>query len=409
MSLPTVETALAAMLAQVAALPVEAVPVADANGRWLAEDVVASRDQPPFDASAMDGWAVREGDVSPGAILTIVGESAAGRGFTGTVGPGQTARISTGAPLPAGADRVVIQEEAERRGGQLHLSNGPFSAAAIRRRGGDFAQGARLLAAGQRINPWRLALAASTGTATLICGRRPQVAILATGDELVEPGQPIGPDQIFNSAAPALAAFVARQGGIATGLIRAADTDAAVVAAVQGASFDILVTVGGASVGDHDRVKPALRSLGAVLKVEGVAMRPGRPVWFATLPRGRLVLGLPGNPASALVCAELFLAPILARLQGGTQVEQIGTAVLATPLAANGPRDHYMRATSRMDADGCLRVTPMPDQDSSLVTVMAAADILVRRPPHAPPAEVGEIVTTLGVTSGHDRGFRSTD
>ncbi len=400
MSPPTVEAALAAMLGQVAALPVEAVPVEDADGRWLAEDVVATRDQPPFDASAMDGWAVREGDVAPGAILTIVGESAAGRGFTGTIGPGQTARISTGAPLPAGAERVVIQEDAERRGDQLHLSEGPLSAAAIRRRGGDFAEGARLVAAGQRINPWRLALAASAGTANLICGRRPQVAILATGDELVEPGQPIGPDQIFNSAAPALAAFVARQGGIATRLTRAADTDAAIVSAVQPASFDVLVTVGGASVGDHDRVKPALRSLGAVLHIEGVAMRPGRPVWFATLPDGRLVLGLPGNPASALVCAELFLAPILARLQGAKPVDRFGTAVLAAPVAANGPRDHYMRGRVVVGADGRHHATPLSDQDSSLVSILAAANTLIRRPPHAPAAEIGEVVAVLTVEPG---------
>lgn len=398
MSLPTVETALAAMLAQVAPLPFEVVPVAEADGRWLAADVVATRDQPPFDASAMDGWAVRDADVAPGAVLTIVGESAAGRGFTGTLEPGQTARISTGAPLPAGADRVVIQEEAERRDAHLHLSDSPLSAAHIRRRGCDFTEGQRLLTAHDRINPWRLALAASAGAATLTCGRRPAVAILATGDELVEPGQPIGPDQIFNSAAPALAAFVARHAGIATRLTSAADSDPAIVAAVQAATFDVLVTIGGASVGDHDRVKPALGSLGATLHVEGVAMRPGKPIWFATFPDARLVLGLPGNPASALVCAELFLAPILARLQGAASAERFETAVLAAPLAANGPRDHYIRAHAVAGPDGRRHVTPFPDQDSSLVSVMAAANALIGRPPHAAAAKVGEVVTVLGPT-----------
>ncbi len=398
MSLPTVEDALATMLAQVAPLPFEAVPVAEADGRWLAEDVIATRHQPPFDASAMDGWAVRDADVAPGAVLTIVGESAAGRGFTGMLEPGQTTRISTGAPLPAGADRVVIQEEAERRDAHLHLSHSHLSAAHIRRRGCDFTLGERLLKAHDRINPWRLALAASAGAATLTCSSRPRVAILATGDELVEPGQPVGPDQIFNSAAPALAAFVARHAGIATRLSRAADTDAAIVSAVQSASFDILVTIGGASVGDHDRVKPALRSLGATLDVEGVAMRPGKPVWFATFPDDRPVLGLPGNPSSALVCAELFLAPILARLQGSPHPYRFKTAILTTPLAANGPRDHYIRAHAVAGPDGRLHVTPFPDQDSSLVTIMAAANALIRRPPQAPAAETGEVVTVLGPT-----------
>lgn len=398
MSLPNVEAALATMLARVTPLPIEDVPVADADGRRLARHVTASRDQPPFDASAMDGWALRDADVAEGAVLEIVGESAAGRGFSGRVQRGQTARISTGAPLPPGADRVVIQEEAERQGGRVQLTRCPVTSVHIRRRGCDFAQGDRLLSTGERLNPWRLALAASAGAATLACGRRPVVAILATGDELVEPGQPIGPDQIFNSGAPSLAAFVARHAGIGTRLTSAADTDAAIVQAVQGATFDILVTIGGASVGDHDRVKPALRSLEAVIHVEGVAMRPGKPLWFATLADGRPVLGLPGNPASALVCAELFLAPILARLQGATHEDRFETAVLTDALPANGPRDHYMRARAVAGDDGRRHVTPFADQDSSLVRVMAAANALIRRPLHAPVASVGETVAVLGPT-----------
>ena len=313
------------------------------------------------------------------------------------VGPGQTVRISTGAPLPSGADHVVIQEDAERQAETL-LVRGAATLGHIRRRGCDFARGDRLLAAGIRLNPWQLALATSAGAATLTCGRQPVVALLATGDELVEPGQPIGPDQIFNAGSPALAAFITRHAAIPIRLTSAADTDDAIIAAINAATFDVLVTIGGASVGDHDRVKPALRSLGATIQVEGVAMRPGKPVWFATLPDGRLVLGLPGNPASALVCAELFLAPILATLQGATVESRFQTGVLTAPLAANGPRDHYLRAKAASGPDGRLQVTPFPDQDSSLVTVMAAANALIRRPPHAPPAEAGDAVSVLAPT-----------
>jgi len=397
-SLPTVEAALAAMLTEIRSLPAETVAVGDADGRWLAADVSASRDQPPFDSSAMDGWAVREADLAPGAVLHIVGESAAGRGFRGRINDGQAIRISTGAPLPAGADRVVIQEDAARKGNGLQLSESPLTAGAIRRQGCDFRRGATLLRSGQRLNPWKLALAASTGAATLTCGRRPTVAILATGDELIEPGQPVGHDQIFDSAAPALAAFVKRHAGLPNRIAKAPDSDSAITTIVQAAEFDVLLTIGGASVGDHDRVKPALRGLGAILHVEGVAMRPGKPVWFATLPDGRCVLGLPGNPASALVCAELFLAPILATLQGAVLADRFETAILAAPLAANGPRDHYIRAHAVPGADGSRRVAPFPDQDSSLVTVMAQANALIRRPPHAPAVAAGETVTVMAPT-----------
>ncbi len=397
MSLPTVENALARMLAQVSPLPTDAVPVAYADGRWLAEPVAATRDQPPFDASAMDGWAVRSPDVETEAALTIVGESVAGRRADAALQPGQTVRISTGAPLPEGADRVVIQEEARREGDALICgpADGPRH---VRPRGCDFRDGEVLLRAGDRLNPWRLALAASAGAATLTCGGRPRVAILATGDELVEPGAAASPDQIYNSGAPALAAFVARHAGQGIRLASAGDTEAAILDSLNGVDFDILVTIGGASVGDHDRVKPALCSLGAVLHVEGVAMRPGKPVWFATLPDGQPVLGLPGNPASALVCAELFLAPILARLQGAASRDRFETAVLAAPLEANGPRDHYIRAHAEAGPDGARRVTPFANQDSSLVTIMAAANALIRHPPFASAAGVGEVVSVLGPT-----------
>ncbi|MCW0047491.1 molybdopterin molybdotransferase MoeA [Brevundimonas sp. BT-123] len=398
MSLPTVEAALSAMLAQVSPLATDAVPVAEADGRWLIQAVTATRDQPPFDASAMDGWAVRAADLDGGARLTVVGESAAGRGFDGVLQPRETVRISTGAPLPPGSDRVVMQEDADRRGDRLTIAGDLSASTHVRPRGCDFHKGDALLSPGQRLNPWRLALAASAGAGVLACGARPRVAILATGDELVEPGQTAGPDQIYNSGAPSLGAFVTRHGGKPSRLAVAADREAAILEGIADAAFDLLVTVGGASVGDHDRVKPALRSQGAILYVEGVAMRPGKPVWFAILADGRPVLGLPGNPASALVCAELFLAPLLAHLQGGEAEDRFETAILAADLPANGPRDHYIRAHSAAGGKGARLVTPFANQDSSLVTIMAAANALIRRLPNAPAAPAGAAVEVLGPT-----------
>jgi molybdopterin molybdotransferase len=396
-SLPNVEAARATMLGAVVPLTPELVPVGEADGRWLLEPVRAVRDQPPFHASAMDGWAVRAANLAPGARLRIVGESAAGHAPGGAVGPGEAMRIFTGAALPDGADHVVVQEEAERDGDHVVLGKvaGP---AYVRPRGGDFRAETVLLEAGVRINPWRLALAAAAGGHSVVCGRRPRVAVLANGDELVEPGEAANPHQIYNSAAPALAAFARRHGGEARTLRSPADDEAAIRSAVQGADFDLLVTIGGASVGDHDRVKPALRALGAELKVEGVAVRPGKPVWFAVLTDGRPMLGLPGNPASALVCAELFLAPILAALQGGTAEVAIGHAVLSEPLSANGPRDHYMRAVLDVGPDAVGRATPFANQDSSLVTVMARSNVLLRRPPGAAASVEGETVEVVRPT-----------
>lgn len=395
MSLPSVETARAIMLATIVPLAAKAVPLADADGCWLAEPVTAERDQPPFDASAMDGWAVRSADAPPGARLQIVGESAAGHDAGVILQSGEAARIFTGAALPPGADRVVIQEEAERDGDAVVLAAPPDAPAWVRPQGCDFRAGDVLLDTGTRLNPWRLALAASAGCATVACRRRPVVALLSTGDELVSPGEPAGPHQIYDACAPALAAFVRRSGGTPVHLGPAKDNDASILAAIANGTFDLLVTVGGASVGDHDRVKPAVRSAGGVLSVEGVAVRPGKPVWFARLADGRPLLGLPGNPASALVCAELFLAPLIAALQGGAAKPDWARAVLDAPLAANGPREHYLRAVVETDADGVRRARPLGDQDSSLVTVMAAANALLRRRPGADGLEVGAEVEIL--------------
>jgi molybdopterin molybdotransferase len=367
----------------------------------LAAPVVADRDQPPFDASAMDGWAIRRADLVPGARFQIAGESAAGRAHARAVEAGQAVRIFTGAPVPPGADLVVIQENATRDGQTVAFTiDREPPPGNIRPAGGDFRSGDVLLVEGARMDAWRLALAAAAGWPSLDVAIRPRVAILATGDELVPPGYVPAPDQIFESGSFALAALVEAWGGQATRLKAQADDLDAIARTVSEAAFDLIVTVGGASVGDHDLVKPALATLGLDLRVETIAVRPGKPTWFGTLGDGRRVLGLPGNPASALVCAELFLRPLLAALTGADPALAIGAGVLAAPLPANGPREHWMRAARTLDADGRVQVTPFPDQDSSLVGVFSRADCLVVRPPSAPPAAAGEVVELLPLARG---------
>jgi molybdopterin molybdotransferase len=391
----TVHEARARMLADASLIGAETVAIGQALGRVLARAVDATRDQPPFAASAMDGWAIRRADLTADAAFRVAGESAAGKAYPGVVGPGQTVRIFTGAPVPAGADLVVIQEEARRDGDTVRFAAGDDPRSNIRAAGGDFRSGERLLEAGVRLDPWRLSLAAAAGRATLEVARRPRVAILATGDELVQPGGDPAPDQIFESGSIALAALVEAWGGVPTRLTAAADNAEAIAASVAHIEADLIVTVGGASVGDHDLVKPAMERLGLALRVETIAIRPGKPTWFGTLSDGRRVLGLPGNPASALVCAELFLRPLLAVLTGADPAPTMIAAQLATPLGPNGPREHWMRAALSIDPRGRATVATFPDQDSSLVGVFSRADALVRRPVNAAAAPAGEIVEVL--------------
>ncbi len=401
----TVAEARGRMLSDARRLGVETVALADAVGRVLAAPIVADRDQPPFDASAMDGWAIRRADLSPEARFRIAGESAAGRAYGHPVESGQAVRIFTGAPVPPGADLVVIQENAVRDGETVTFTiDRDPPPGNIRAAGGDFRAGERLLAEGVRLDAWRLSLAAAAGRASLSVARRPPVAILATGDELVSPGATPAPDQIFESGSFSLAALVAAWGGEAVKLKAQADDLAAIALAVDAAKADLIVTVGGASVGDHDLVKPALETLGLALRVQTIAVRPGKPTWFGTLGDGRRVLGLPGNPASALVCAELFLRPLLAALTGADPTSSvegaISAGVLAVPLPANGPREHWMRAARAVDAQGRVRVTPFPDQDSSLIGVFSRADCLVVRPAGAPAASAGDVVDLLPLARG---------
>jgi molybdopterin molybdotransferase len=386
-----VEDARGRMLALAVRMPTEAAPLDDALGRTLAEPIIAKRDQPPFPASAMDGWAVRAADAGP---RRAVGESAAGHAYAGTLNAGETVRIFTGAPVPPGADAIAIQEEAVREGDLVTLTADVRAGVYVRPAGGDFRAGDVLLPAGVRLDPWRLALVAAAGKANPVCAVRPRVAILSTGDEIVLPGATPGPHQIFNAGGPALAAMVRRWGGEPILLTPAIDSTEVIAQAVADQACDVVVTVGGASVGDHDLVKPALGRLGLTLVFETLKMRPGKPTWFGTLADGRRVVGLPGNPASAMACAALFLQPLLATMQGGDPTVRLTQARLAQPVAANGPREHWMRAMVVNEA-GVLTATPLRDQDSSLVTVFAQADALLRRLPDAPAAEAGEMVELL--------------
>jgi molybdopterin molybdotransferase len=387
----SVADARARMLAEIAPLGAERVPLQAALGRVLAEPIAAVRDQPPFRASAMDGWAVRSAD-TPNA-LKIVGESAAGHGYAGAVGAGQAVRIFTGAAVPDDCDAVVIQEDAARDGDAVTVPSAA-PGANLRPAGGDFRSGAALLEAGQRIDPWRLSLAAAAGRAELAVARRPRVAVLSTGEEIVEPPATPGPFQIYNSGSPALAAMIEAWGGLAVRAQPVRDDLDATIAALRAAEGELIVTVGGASVGDHDLVRAAAEALGLSLRVASVAVRPGKPTFFGVLADGRRFLGLPGNPASAFVCAELFLRPILAAWQGAPAGPATTTARLTAPLGANGPREHWMRARIAVD-DGVLGVTPYRDQDSSLITVFAGANALLRRPPDAPACAAGDGVEVL--------------
>lgn len=401
----TVEDARARILDGAARLGVETVALADSLGRVLAQSVTAARPQPPFDASAMDGWAIRRADYAPGKAFAIAGESAAGKAYPHAVQAGQAVRIFTGAPIPAGADLVVIQEEAVRDGDTVRFDAGEAPKSNIRAAGGDFQAGDVLLEPGVVIDPWRLGLVASAGLGEVAVARRPRVAILATGDELVPPGASPRPDQIFESGSFSLVALVQAWGGEAVRLTAAADDAAAIAATVQPVDADLIVTIGGASVGDHDLVKPALKTLGLELSVETIALRPGKPTWSGRLSStdgadGRRVLGLPGNPASALVCAELFLRPLLAALAGADAEVRLVPARLAGPLPSTGPREHWMRAALSVDPEGRTIAHIFPDQDSSLVGVFARADALLRRRAGASAASANDIVDVLPLRRG---------
>ncbi|RWM26685.1 gephyrin-like molybdotransferase Glp [Mesorhizobium sp.] len=398
MALVPVAEALERLLAGATAFPGENVPLADAAGRVLAEPVVALRTQPPFDASAMDGYAVRSADVaSVPARLSVIGVAPAGRGFTGSVGKGEAVRIFTGAPLPEGADTVVIQENVrDLGGGGIEVMEPAALRRNVRRRGLDFGQGDMLLERGRLLDPAALSLAASANHPNLDVVRQPLVAIIATGDELLPPGSELGPDQIISSNAYGVIATAQSVGARALDLGIAADRKDAIAALVKkagAAGADVLVTLGGASVGDHDLIHDVLTGEGMKLDFWKIAMRPGKPLMFGRLGNIRCI-GLPGNPVASLVCSQLFLKPLLARLGGRLYRPDIRTARLGAAMHANDLRQDYVRATVREDA-GALVATPFGIQDSSMLRTLADANGLIVREPFAPAAEAGAECSVL--------------
>jgi molybdopterin molybdotransferase len=395
-----VDEAIARILAGATAIGTEAVALGEASGRFLAAPLAARRTQPPFAASSMDGYAVRAEDVAAaGARLTVVGLAAAGQAFHGRVGPRQTARIFTGAPVPEGADAVLVQENVEAIDDTAVVARQAARPGQnIRPAGLDFAEGAVLLEPGRRLAMRELALAAAMGFGAVPVRRRPRVAIVATGDELVPTGAVPGPDQIVASTGFGLAALVEAAGGVAVDLGIVPDDHARIVDAVDRAlalPADVLVTLGGASVGDHDLIRDGLAAKGMELDFWKIAMRPGKPLVFGRLPRSSRgtamrVLGLPGNPVSSLVCALLFLKPLIGALLGLPPADPTTPACLGAGLPANDRRQDYLRATLAETPGELPVATALPVQDSSMLAVLAKADCLIVRPPLAPAARAGE-------------------
>jgi molybdopterin molybdotransferase len=391
-ALISVAQALDHVLAHAGPLSPEKVPLAQANGRVLSEDLKALRTQPPADVSAMDGYAVRAADVAKAPVrLKVIGEVAAGRPFTAAVGAGETARIFTGGFLPEGADAVVVQELTRREGDQVEVQKSSSAGRHVRPQGLDFRAGDALLAAGHRLAARDLALAAAMNYARLPVYRAPRVALFATGDELVPPGTEPGPGQIVYSNGFALAALMREEGAAVDDLGVVADTLEATIAAVRRAresGADILVTTGGASVGDYDLVQKALAAEGMALSFWKIAMRPGRPLMHGLLGAMH-VLGLPGNPVSSYVCATLFVVPLIRRMSGQRDVApEIDSARLGGDLPENDERADYLRATLRYDSEGPV-ATALPVQDSSMMLSLSRADCLIIREPYAPAAKAG--------------------
>jgi molybdopterin molybdotransferase len=372
---------------------VEQVALATALGRTLASPLAALVDQPPFAASAMDGYAVRAEDIDPERPLKVIGSAVAGRRFAGQVGPGQAVRIFTGAPMPQGADTVLIQENATRLSEDAVLplareTRGRF----VRPAGLDFAAGVELVAAGQVLDARQLGLAASMGHSMVPVRRKPRVAILSTGDELVAPGTTPGPDQIVSSNALALGALLSGWGAEPIDLGIVPDQRDATAEAIAGAAAnaDLIVTCGGASVGEHDHVQAALIANGYSIDVWRVAIRPGKPFMFGR--RGSLMaVGLPGNPVSSHVCAIVFVEPLVRALLGQSVRQRVSRARLGQDLPANDQRQDYMRASLEVTADGTLIARPFDTQDSSIQRLLAKADALLIRPAHAPAARAGDL------------------
>lgn len=386
----TVSEALDQLFALTAPLDIETVPLTQANGRVLALDVQATRNQPPFAASAMDGYAVASTAVAPGKTLTVIGEAAAGHSWAGTVGQDDAVRIFTGAPLPKGTDHVIIQENVTRSGDAITIDGSANDKSHVRPAGADFRIGDAITAP-RTLNPTDIALLAAMNIASVPVTRRPIVAVIATGDELVQPGETPGEGQIIASNSYGLAALIDDLGAQARLLPIARDNVASLELAFDLAKdADLIITIGGASVGDHDLVGDVAQSKGMERAFYKVAMRPGKPLMAGRL-RNATMIGLPGNPVSAMVCGHIFVAPVIRKMLGlGAHPAPRDTAILAKPLPANGPRQHYMRADQ-----GPEGVTIFERQDSALLTVLADANCLAVRPINDAAKQTGDPIEII--------------
>jgi molybdopterin molybdotransferase len=396
MALLPVDEARKRILDGVKPLSVESIVLDHACGRVLAVDVKAKRDQPPFPASAMDGYAVRHEDVRQLPVaLTLIGTSAAGHGFKGSVKAGTAVRILTGAPLTRGADTIVIQENTERDGDTLRVIEDTSKGKNIRRAGLDFAKGDLLVSKGAVLNPRDIGLLAAGNTPIVKVYRRPTVVLFTTGDELVLPGNRPRADQIVSSNSHAIAAMAQQFGAEVINLGIVKDSLKATIAAVgKGLGADILLTTGGASVGDHDYVQAAFKASGVNIGFWKIALRPGKPFMYGRKGKTH-VMGLPGNPVSALVTARIFLKPLLDRFAGLPDGGAEHTAILDGTLPANDHRQDYMRATLVVGPDGRRTVSPFSAQDSSMQRILQSSQALIIRPPNAPEAGKGDSVSVL--------------
>lgn len=393
----SVDEALARILAAFSPLPAETVSVDEAFGRVLAATVTARITHPPHAVSAMDGYAVRASDLPQASTrLRVIGTVPAGSLFEQPLGTGEAVRIFTGAPLPEGADSIVIQEDTEQKGDEVVVREVPAQGAYVRARGLDFNEGDPGVAAGTWLTPRHVGLIAGMDVPWVSVHRRPRVAILSTGDELVMPGEQRRPSQIVSSNAIALSALVRDCGGEPINLGIAADNRDSLERLAAGAEgADLLLTTGGASVGDHDLVRAVLAEEQLSLDFWRIAMRPGKPLMFGHLGKTPMI-GLPGNPVSSLVCGLLFVRPAMERMLGlARQPHRLNTAELTAPLPANDKRQDYMRATLERASSGQLSATPFPKQDSSMLRTLSRADCLIVRAPHAPPIQAGDVVPVL--------------
>lgn len=387
------------MIDHVVVTPPHDVPVIDAHGWTLAAPLTARITQPPFDASAMDGYAVHlSAPLAAGEQRLVVGEASAGAPFSGNVGPGESVRIFTGSVMPPGTDHVIMQEHVSRHGDRILLETVQKAPANVRKAGVDFSAGDVLAPAGTRLTPVHLSLAAAGNIPTLSVHGRPRLTILCIGDELRNPGTDLRSGQVIESISPGLSALCREWGGEVSEIVCVPDDEPAIVHALQRATgaCDIVVIVGGASVGDYDFADAAFEATGARPVFSKVSIKPGKPVWFGRTGKAA-VLGLPGNPASALTCAFLFLRDLIAATMGvSVKVPiQYNQAILDSPLKENGPREQFIRAACRLDASAQQVVTPCIDQDSSLLSVFAKSNCLIRRPPKIDGASVGDFVDVL--------------